>query len=373
MVRRVRPRLGSQHGGPGHFGSLVSRRESSVHKCQRTSGSREGSVVVFPSSSRSFGCIFLRQHDSVELPSSSRGHSVSSVELDRSANSSLGRGRGGVAFSPVCDGEKQRSLGFSFSSGPDNRFGMDLTSGSVRLSSQEVAGDGGLVCHLTKSLFTCVFCSDVGPKGSCDGRHVAHLGPSSGVCLSPAGRDKSSVVEDRVLCGSSGNADSSSLAIQGVVYRPRSAFGTSETIASSMGSSSSATREEVSPAPVVTSSSCVETLQRFARAARFSSGVARQLSRSRRSSSLAVYQSKWLVYRRRCREKGHSISSAAITKIADFFLWLWRSKGFSLSAVKSHRSMLSAVFALKLLFDWGAFGSMQLRDHVFLLAVRLGI
>ena len=91
LVRRIRPGLGSQHGGPGHFGSLVSRRENSVHKCQRTSGSGEGSVVVPPSSSRSFGRSFLRQHDSVELPSSSRGHSVSSVELDRSANSSLGR------------------------------------------------------------------------------------------------------------------------------------------------------------------------------------------------------------------------------------------------------------------------------------------
>ena len=76
--------------------------------------------------------------------------------------------------------------------------------------------------------------------------------------------------------------------------------------------------------------------------------MARQLGSSRRSSSLAVYQSKWTVYRRWCREKGHSISSPSIPKIADFLLWLWMSKGFFLSAVKVYRSVLSAVFPLML-------------------------
>ena len=55
-----------------------------------------------------------------------------------------------------------------------------------------------------------------------------------------------------------------------------------------------------------------------------------------------------MVYRRWCLEKGHSISNPSIPKIADFILWLCRSKGLSLSAIKAHRCMLSAVFALKL-------------------------
>ena len=100
--------------------------------------------------------------------------------------------------------------------------------------------------------------------------------------------------------------------------------------------------------PVVVSSSCVETLQRFAGAAGFSSRVAGQLCRSRRSSFLTVYQSKWAVYRRWCKEKGHSSSSPSIPKIAEFLLWLWRSKGLSLADVKAYRAMLSAVFSLKL-------------------------
>ena len=37
-----------------------------------------------------------------------------------------------------------------------------------------------------------------------------------------------------------------------------------------------------------------------------------------------------------------------MAKVADYLLWLWESKGLSLSSVKAHRSMLSAVFRFKL-------------------------
>ena len=37
-----------------------------------------------------------------------------------------------------------------------------------------------------------------------------------------------------------------------------------------------------------------------------------------------------------------------MAKVADYLLWLWESKGLSLSSVKAHRSMLSSVFRFKL-------------------------
>ena len=37
-----------------------------------------------------------------------------------------------------------------------------------------------------------------------------------------------------------------------------------------------------------------------------------------------------------------------MAKVVDYLLWLWESKGLSLSSVKAHRSMLSAVFRFKL-------------------------
>ena len=77
--------------------------------------------------------------------------------------------------------------------------------------------------------------------------------------------------------------------------------------------------------------------------------VVKQLGFARRSSSRAVYQSKWLVYRGWCRGAGHSISRPTLPKIADFLLWLHRTRKLSVSAIIGYRSMLSAVFRFKLL------------------------
>ena len=116
----------------------------------------------------------------------------------------------------------------------------------------------------------------------------------------------------------------------------------------SVGSSASATRQKIPPKPVHASSSCVETLRRFARASGFSRCVARRRRQARRQSSVANCQSKWLTYRRWCMGKGHSVSQPSISKVADYLVWLWEDQGSSLSSVKAHRSMLPSVFQFKL-------------------------
>ena len=115
-----------------------------------------------------------------------------------------------------------------------------------------------------------------------------------------------------------------------------------------VGSSASATRQKIPPELVHASSSCVETLRRFARASSFSRCVARRLEQARRQSSVANYQSKWLTYRRCCTDKGHSVSKPLISKVVDYLVWLWEDQGLSLSSVKAHRFMLSSVFRFKL-------------------------
>ena len=93
---------------------------------------------------------------------------------------------------------------------------------------------------------------------------------------------------------------------------------------------------------------CLETIQQFARSQEFSSRVVNQLGFARRSSSRAVHQSKWLVYRGWCRSEGHSISRPTLPKVADFLLWLHRTRKLSVSAIMGYRSMLSAVFRFQL-------------------------
>ena len=64
--------------------------------------------------------------------------------------------------------------------------------------------------------------------------------------------------------------------------------------------------------------SCLETIQRFARARGVSKYVAQQAALAQRPSSRAGYQAKWSVYRQWCHSEGHSVSHPSLSKITDF-------------------------------------------------------
>ena len=95
-------------------------------------------------------------------------------------------------------------------------------------------------------------------------------------------------------------------------------------------------------------SSCLATVQHFARAEGFSSRVATQVGLARRPSSRTNYQVKWSVYRQWCRTVGHSVSRLTLPKIANFLFWLCRSRKLSVSSILGYGSMLSSVVRFKL-------------------------
>ena len=74
--------------------------------------------------------------------------------------------------------------------------------------------------------------------------------------------------------------------------------------------------------------SCLATLQRFTRAAGFSSAVAVQSSLARRPSSHAVYQVRWSIYRGWCHSNGHSVSRPTWAKVADSCIGYGTPKSF---------------------------------------------
>ena len=96
-------------------------------------------------------------------------------------------------------------------------------------------------------------------------------------------------------------------------------------------------------------SSCLATVQRFARAEGFSSSVASQIGFAQRASFRTNYQVKWSVYRQWCRSEGHSISRPTLPKIADFLFWLRRTRKLSVRCFRRH-SVLSCPRSLRHLF-----------------------
>ena len=175
------------------------------------------------------------------------------------------------------------------------------------------------------------------------------MGFATGVCLPSIRHDQPGPGEGEGLPESGAQAHRSLLTPTSVVSgAARAADSASSSSSVSVGPPASATRQEVSSEPVHASSSCMETLRRFARASGFSHRVARRLGKARRQSSVANYLLKWFTYRRWCSDKGHSVSYLSVSKVADYFVWLWEDQGLSLFPVKAHCSMLSSVFRFKL-------------------------
>ena len=123
-----------------------------------------------------------------------------------------------------------------------------------------------------------------------------------------------------------------------------SGCGLSDSSSSVSRSASSAPLSSTPSRGVRAGASCLETIQRFARARGFSKHVAKQSALARHASSHADYQARWSIYRQWCHSHGHCVSRPSLPKIADFLFWLRRSKKLSVSAILGYRSMLSAVF-----------------------------
>ena len=71
------------------------------------------------------------------------------------------------------------------------------------------------------------------------------------------------------------------------------------------------------PGSPLAQASCLATLQRFPRAAGFSSAIAEQSSLARRPSSRAVSQVRWSIYHRWYHSNGHYISNPTFAMVAD--------------------------------------------------------
>ena len=122
------------------------------------------------------------------------------------------------------------------------------------------------------------------------------------------------------------------------------------------------------PGSPLAQASWLETLQRFTRAAGFSTAVAEQSSLASRPSSRAIYQVRWSIYRSWCREHGYSVSCPTLAEVADFLYWLLYTRGLSVSSLRGYRSVLSAVFRFSpsiLVLGSGDSGSLALFPTLF--------
>ena len=349
LVRRLRSGLGGFPVGGGRIRHLVGRGGSSLHQHARAVGGGEGSSRISPLRSSVGGGSLLRQHHSSLISSTSRGVSSSFAQFSGSENPPVGGGRGDHPSSSVCHGQEQRDSRLSFQAQSSDRVGVDAVSAGIQRSVQEMASGDRPFCNKVESPLFCLFCSDLGSHGCGGRRHVTVVGSFADICVPSDSLDQEGFEQAEIIHRHDDDIDSSVVASKGVVPRSfGSSGGASDPSSSQKGLTETTTFSQTSSQSFNASASCVETLQRSARAAGFSSRVARQLTRARRKSSIAVYQAKWSVFRGWCRKSGHRVSAPSISKIADFLLWLWKVRKLSVQSIRGYRSMLSSVFRFQL-------------------------
>ena len=208
-----------------------------------------------------------------------------------------------------------------------------------------MASPDRLVCHLGESPLFDLFLSLPGPSSGGHGRLSPVLGQSPGVRFPSVVHHSQSSGQTPGVSRDGAHLSGSLLAPEALVSRPPPAVaGTSSGSAGAPRPSPHALVSSALPGSPQASTSCLETLRRFTRAAGFSSSVASQAALARCPSSRKAYQLKWSVYRSWCRSHGHSVSRPTLSKVADFLCWLRSAKGLSVSSIKGYRSMVSAVF-----------------------------
>ena len=171
-------------------------------------------------------------------------------------------------------------------------------------------------CVLSQSLLWCLFCAGVGSHGCRYGCHAPAMGFSSGVCLSSVRHDSSGSGEAEVVTSHGSHSDSTLFAAKAMVSRSsRSSCGAGEIFCGSLTCGGST---KTSP--------CFGFMpgdyQALCQSLRFLCKGGWKAWPLRCPSSVANYQSKWVVYRRWCADTDHSVSNPAVSKVAEYFLWL---------------------------------------------------
>ena len=181
-----------------------------------------------------------------------------------------------------------------------------------------MAGSNRFICSLSHSSLFDLLLPFPGSEVSRHGCVSPVLGRPSGLRVPSGGCHYACSREAPGLHGDGTHSCGSPLGSAPLVFGPSPALA---------GSSSDPTVPSRPPALASVSSSlprspsaqasCLATLQRFTRAAGFSSAVTEQSSLAHRPSSRAVYQVRWSIYRGWCHSNGHSVSSPTLAMVAD--------------------------------------------------------
>ena len=291
--------------------------DSVVYQRRGTARYSAGAFPVPVSSPRSHSGCLLRQHHSGDFPSQGGWHLVSSSQHLGSGDLALD----GVPLHPpgstVPSGLRQRPSRRPVSPSPAPTSRVVYTHDRLSVFEKTLAGSNSFFATSATHRCSIYFSPFRDPRSAGTDAFLQYWDEFR---LTRSIRWLSSVYSRKApgLHGDGTHSCGSPLGSAPLVFGPGPALA---------GSSSDPTVPSRPPALASVSSSlpgspsaqasCLATLQRFPRAAGFSSAIAEQSSLARRPSSRAVYQVRWSISHGWCHSNGHSVSNPTLAMVAD--------------------------------------------------------
>ena len=273
------------------------------------------------------------------------GDQVEVALRTRYSPSPMGQGRGDV---PSCKAHTRQAecLGrCSITSGPNLASGMVTSSSRFPESVRSVGQtDGGFICHSVEQQVAHFCLPNPRSTGLERGCFDDGLAQSVRLCLSSDSPAEASSSQDQVVQVSD-PIDSSTLAQPVLVRGPAGPIDRLSTSASDRRRSpQTTTLVTVSLPSGITTASRVAVIEQQLRNQGFSEFVSSRIAQPIRSSSLAIYESKWRAFCGWCDKRKADPFQASVIQIADFLSDKFQ-EGKALSTLAGYRTAITKTLA----------------------------
>ena len=247
------------------------------------------------------------------------------------------------------------------SSGPDGQNGQTDPNRVVPESgnSKQDFPDHGLsinrpVCHTPEPQAATICVTHTGSEEAINRCHLDGLESHTRLCVSTvpshSNCDKQNTdipVQDSI--------DSTFMARQTMVSRtPRPVDVTTGISASNAKSACSAKRQNSASKPGPSTTSRLGIVKQSLRDRQFSSDVAEHVSKSRRDSTVKVYDAKWQIFRDWADQRKIDPIQATPQIVADFLTFLFSVKKCQVSTIRGYRSTISNTLKYRTGYDFAS-------------------
>ena len=344
-IRCLPARLGSSSGGEIIFGNLDP---SGTRSTYQYAGVKSDLVRFTESGTPGLqqGYLgFCRQYDSSSIHSEGRRNEVVGSLLSCQGDSSMDRKTGDNLETSIHKRSKKcHSRRFESKESNDN-YRVDTTSTGLSAPVESLGSThSGSFCDKVESQTSQLHVS-TSRRASCSRRrHVATLVQHGRLCIPSFCHDQTSAQQTASINQLQNDSGRAVVASARMVSRP---VGTScrlsKSVASQTRPSKPASGEAVTPKPPHSSSDRLETVIRFGRTKGLSEDSTRTIFGARRPSTNHLYQHRWSIYYKWCRDNKKSASRPSLNTLCQFFIFLRRVKKYAVGSIKGFRSMLQTV------------------------------